>query len=160
LAHFTSNFAEPIHTPAVFFGDSHYCSEPALALLDALGCDYIIGFAINSRLLEIAAPWRKQCEERRSWLENKRGRPRQRVRCSGRRRTREPSASHSRPRLGCFCGTFSPSRRQMRSTLVVHKPTGSSQQRRDSAVAIPEEDDPIAGASPIRNSPLPWSRRA
>ena len=29
-------------------GDSHYCSEPALAVLERLGCDYIIGFAINS----------------------------------------------------------------------------------------------------------------
>ena len=28
-------------------------------------CDYIIGFAINSKLLEIAAPWRDQCEARR-----------------------------------------------------------------------------------------------
>ena len=48
-------------------GDSHYCSEPALALLEALGCDYIIGFAINSRLAEIAAPWREQCAMRRCW---------------------------------------------------------------------------------------------
>ena len=32
-------------------GDSHYCSEPALALLEAMRCDYIIGFAINSKLL-------------------------------------------------------------------------------------------------------------
>jgi hypothetical protein len=49
-------------------GDSHYCSEPALALLEALRCDYIIGFAINSKLLEIAAPWRQQCDWRRSKL--------------------------------------------------------------------------------------------
>lgn len=47
-------------------GDSHYCSEPALAVLELLGCDYIIGFAINSKLLEIAAPWREQCDWRRS----------------------------------------------------------------------------------------------
>jgi len=47
-------------------GDSHYCSEPALALLEAMRCDYIIGFAINSKLLEIAAPWREQCDLRRS----------------------------------------------------------------------------------------------
>jgi hypothetical protein len=47
-------------------GDSHYCSEPALALLEAMRCDYIFGFAVNSRLLEIAAPWRAQCEQRRS----------------------------------------------------------------------------------------------
>ena len=30
----------------------------------------------------------------------------------------QPSASHSRPRLGCFLGTFSPSRRQIRSTRL------------------------------------------
>lgn len=47
-------------------GDSHYCSEPALALLEDMDCDYIIGFAINSKLLEIAAPWREQCDWRRS----------------------------------------------------------------------------------------------
>jgi hypothetical protein len=46
--------------------DSHYCSEPALALLERVRCDYVLGFAINSKLLEIAAPWRAQCEERRS----------------------------------------------------------------------------------------------
>ena len=47
-------------------GDSHYCSEPALALLEAMRCDYILGFAINSKLLEIAGPWRAQCDMRRS----------------------------------------------------------------------------------------------
>ena len=41
------------------------CAEPALALLEAMRCDYILGFAINSKLLEIAAPWREQCERRR-----------------------------------------------------------------------------------------------
>jgi len=51
---------------ACFQHDSHYCSEPALALLEAMRCDYIIGFAINSKLLEIAAPWRAQCDMRRS----------------------------------------------------------------------------------------------
>lgn len=47
-------------------GDSHYCSEPALKLLEAMRCDYIIGFAINSKLLGVAAPWREQCDLRRS----------------------------------------------------------------------------------------------
>jgi len=47
-------------------GDSHYCSEPALALLEAMRCDYVLGFAINSKLLEIAAPWREHCDMRRS----------------------------------------------------------------------------------------------
>lgn len=57
------------HWPGVAIlvrGDSHYCSEPALALLEAMHCDYIIGFAINSKLLEIAAPWRAKCDMRRS----------------------------------------------------------------------------------------------
>jgi ERCC4-type nuclease len=49
-------------------GDSHYCSEPALALLEDMDCDYIISFAINSKLLEIAAPWREPCDWRRSKL--------------------------------------------------------------------------------------------
>lgn len=57
------------HVAILVRGDSHYCSEPALALLERLGCDYIIGFAINSKLLEIAAPWRTQCDLRRSrWM--------------------------------------------------------------------------------------------
>ena len=30
----------------------------------------------------------------------------------------DPSFSHSRPRRGCFCGTFRPSRRQIRSTRL------------------------------------------
>lgn len=57
------------HWPRVYIlvrGDCHYCSEHALALLEAMRCDYIIGFAINSKLLEIAAPWREQCDWRRS----------------------------------------------------------------------------------------------
>lgn len=52
-------------------GDTHYCSEPALALLERLKCDYILGFAINSKLLEIAAPWRAQCAARRSRLKSR-----------------------------------------------------------------------------------------
>ena len=35
---------------------------------------------------------------------------------SGLSRTHEPSFSHKRPRFGCFLGTLSPSRRQIRST--------------------------------------------
>jgi hypothetical protein len=46
-------------------GDSHYCSEEAMALLEQMRCDYILGFAINSKLLEMAAPWREQCAMRR-----------------------------------------------------------------------------------------------
>ena len=54
------------HVAILVRGDSHYCSEPALAALEAMRCDYIIGFAINSKLIEIAAPWRAQCDLRRS----------------------------------------------------------------------------------------------
>jgi hypothetical protein len=54
------------HVEILVRGDSPYCSEPALALLEAMRCDYVIGFAINSKLVEIAAPWRVQCDMRRS----------------------------------------------------------------------------------------------
>jgi len=54
------------HVEILVRGDSHYCSEPALVLLERMRCNYIIGFAINSKLLEIAAPWRAQCDLRRS----------------------------------------------------------------------------------------------
>jgi hypothetical protein len=57
------------HWPSVAItvrADSHYCSEPALVLLEVLDCEYIIGFAINAKLSEIAAPWRAQCAMRRS----------------------------------------------------------------------------------------------
>jgi hypothetical protein len=36
----------------------------------------------------------------------------------GLKRMQDPSLSQSRPRLGCLAGTLSPSRRQMRSTLL------------------------------------------
>ena len=50
----------------------------------------------------------------------------------------DPSLSHSRPRLGCFFGTLSPSRRQIRSTTdrlifparLLHQPV-------DLAVTVP-----------------------
>ena len=47
------------------------------------------------------------------------------MRCSGRSRMHDPSASQSLPRLGCLWGTFSPSRCQIRA-----------QQRGDLAIAI------------------------
>jgi hypothetical protein len=46
-------------------GDSHYCGEPVLKMLETKGCDYILGLATNARLAKLAAPWRRQCEERR-----------------------------------------------------------------------------------------------
>jgi hypothetical protein len=46
-------------------GDSHYCAPEVLDLLDNMGCDYILGLAVNARLAAIAAPWKAQCEARR-----------------------------------------------------------------------------------------------
>jgi hypothetical protein len=36
------------HVKILIRGDSHYCGEPVFAALDALGCDYILGLAINN----------------------------------------------------------------------------------------------------------------
>jgi hypothetical protein len=52
------------HVRILIRGDSHYCGEPVFAALDALGCDYILGLAINNRLATIAKPWREDCENR------------------------------------------------------------------------------------------------
>jgi hypothetical protein len=50
---------------------------------------------------------------------------------------REQSLSQSRPFFGCFWGTFSPSRRQILSTLLRFTgPAGSGKQRRNAAVAV------------------------
>lgn len=46
-------------------GDSHYCGEPVLALLEKLGCDYILGLSINPKLDAMSKPWREQCDARR-----------------------------------------------------------------------------------------------
>jgi hypothetical protein len=51
---------------------------------------------------------------------------------SARSRVHDPSASHSRPRLGCRAGTFSPSRRQIRSIRL----SLTSQPARRSSAAI------------------------
>ena len=56
------------HVAILVRGDSHYCSEPALALLEAMRYDYIIGFAINSKLLGVATPWRARYDLRRSGM--------------------------------------------------------------------------------------------
>ena len=56
---------------------------------------------------------------------------------SGRSRVQELSFSQSRLRLGCFCGTFSPSRRHIRSTpFDVYDPTCLVQHRGDATIAI------------------------
>ena len=49
----------------------------------------------------------------------------------------DPSLSHSLPRFGCFCGTFSPSRRQdALDPLGVHVPTFGPEQGSDPPIAI------------------------
>lgn len=52
-------------------GDSHYLSPETLDFLQASGCDYILGLAINETLKEIAAPWLAQCDVRRSQNQSK-----------------------------------------------------------------------------------------
>lgn len=47
-------------------GDSHYCSEPVLDLLERSHCDYILGLAINPKLSGIAQHWLALCDIRRS----------------------------------------------------------------------------------------------
>jgi hypothetical protein len=51
-------------------------------------------------------------------------------------RKHDPSLSHNRPRGFCFCGTFSPSRRQIRSTRSLPTRQPPLEQRRDPAIAI------------------------
>lgn len=46
-------------------GDSHYTSDLVLRTLEAMGCDYILGFAGNAKLNGLAGPWREQCRRRR-----------------------------------------------------------------------------------------------
>src|SRR5579875_3399113 len=70
----------------------------------------------------------------------------------GLRRTHEPSLSHSRPRGFCFCGTFSPSRRQIPGSprtglrpwggdplhsILAHVPAGFAQLDGDASISIP-----------------------
>ena len=52
-------------------GDSHYLSPETLDFLQASGCDYILGLAINETLKEIAAPWLAQCDVRHSQNQRK-----------------------------------------------------------------------------------------
>jgi len=47
-------------------GDSHYGSGAVMDELETLGCDYIVGFAVNARLKAMAGPWKEQCAARRS----------------------------------------------------------------------------------------------
>ena len=42
-----------------------------MALVEQLGCDSILGFAVNAKLIAMAAPWRDQCAARRSRLRPK-----------------------------------------------------------------------------------------
>jgi hypothetical protein len=47
-------------------GDSHYGTGAVMDELEALRCDYILGFAINATLKAMAEPWKHQCEMRRT----------------------------------------------------------------------------------------------
>ena len=46
-------------------GDSHYCGERVLSLLERLNCDYILGLAVNNVLSGMSAPWKDQCRYKR-----------------------------------------------------------------------------------------------
>ena len=46
-------------------GDSHYCGERVLSLLERLNCDYILGLAVNNVLAGMSAPWKVQCAWKR-----------------------------------------------------------------------------------------------
>jgi len=46
-------------------GDSHYCGERVLSLLERLNCDYILGLAVNAVLSEKSVPWKDQCQWKR-----------------------------------------------------------------------------------------------
>jgi hypothetical protein len=88
-------------------GDDVECAEYSAVLGPVL--DEIIGSRCPADDVHIV--------ERETWLG-----------CSGRRRTQDPSFSQSRLFFACFCGTLSPSRRQIRSTIArqwfARKPRG------------------------------------
>ena len=46
-------------------GDSQYGNGTVIETLEDLGCDYILGFAINARLKAMAEPWAEACRWRR-----------------------------------------------------------------------------------------------
>ena len=53
------------HTEILIRGDSHYGTGAVMDELEALGCSYILGFAINPKLARMAEPWKQQCQARR-----------------------------------------------------------------------------------------------
>ena len=56
------------HCPKVAIlvrGDSDYCSDEVMTLLESMRCDYILGLQINPKLEAIAAPWREMVAWRR-----------------------------------------------------------------------------------------------
>ena len=58
----------------------------------------------------------------------------------------DPSVSQSRPRLGCFLGTFSPSRRQIRSTRLslMSQPARRSHRSTQRKVPRGRDDEDLA----------------
>ena len=57
----------------------------------------------------------------------------------------DPSLSHSRLRFGCFVGTFSPSRRQIRQTRLTFTSQPRDRSRAATRRAGPEPDQPQHG---------------
>ena len=53
------------HVKILVRGDSHYCGERVLSLLERLNCDYILGLAINNVLAGLSAEWKDQCRYKR-----------------------------------------------------------------------------------------------
>jgi hypothetical protein len=80
----------------------------------------------------------------------------------GRRRMHDPSLSHSRPRLGCRLGTFSPSRRQIRSTRLwltsppSRQPAIPIEQRAHAAIAVAAELTRQCNDRCSQRSLIPW----
>src|SRR4051812_20669354 len=68
---------------------------------------------------------------------------------SARSRMHDPSFSHSRPRLGCLAGTFSPAPPDPLDPLIVDQPAGPAQQLGDLAIAVaailPDQLDDVGG---------------
>ena len=53
------------NTKILVRGDSQYGNGAVIETLEALGCDYILGFAINEKLKAMSQPWAERCRLRR-----------------------------------------------------------------------------------------------
>ncbi|MCP4383933.1 MAG: IS1380 family transposase, partial [Hyphomicrobiales bacterium] len=50
----------------IWRGDSHYAAPEVLDVLEARGCGYVLGLAVNKRLDVLAQPWREDAATRRA----------------------------------------------------------------------------------------------